>query len=368
MILTVNMGSSTCKCALFSIVKNSVLPDPLWEKKIEWNKKNDINSVSYQIHNELKDLPIKFICHRVVHGGKYFFEPTLLDKKTIKKIQSLNDLAPLHNPLNVKGILAFQKAFSNTSQYACFDTAFHRDLPKQIYTYPIPLNWLKKGIRKYGFHGISFEYCINRYYELTKKTNQKIICCHLGSGCSAASIQGYSSLNTTMGFTPLDGLMMGTRSGTIDTSAVTYLMKKKTMQDIEKMLFTQSGLKGIYGKSSDMRTIEDQIVKGNDKAQLAYDLFLEILVETLGKLFFSLGGMDTLIFTGGIGENMAKLRFDVCNRLKVIDCIIDEKKNKQVEQDMNICATKSKKDIFVIYTKENWQMAKNCFKYYSIIK
>lgn len=375
-ILIINAGSSTYKCSLFQCKKKGSDISPtftlLWEDIIEFENQKDIESSLKQKflslwegnHTLIKDSSeIKIVGHRVVNGGESLFQPTIVTPQVKQTIRELIPLAPLHNPSNLEGIELMEKLIPHAKQLAVFDTAFHHQLPEKVATYPIPYAWRKKGIRRYGFHGISHQYCTKRASELLKRNDLKIVCCHLGNGSSLAAVDQGHCINTTMGFTPLEGLMMGTRSGSIDPGILLYLLKDKgfSADDLNRLLNDESGCKGICG-TQDMREITNRSHNGDKLAQLALDMYTERLKMTISAMIASLSGIDVLIFTAGIGENSSKIRSDTCKSLTFAGIQLDEDKNKQPEPDTDISLAGSAVRILVIHTREDFAIAHECYK------
>jgi len=258
--------------------------------------------------------------HRVVHGAEEFKEPVLLDNPVIRKIRQCIAIAPLHNPANLAGILACKKLLPGVKQVAVFDTAFHQSLPGYAYIYGLPYEYYRKfGIRKYGFHGTSHEYVAGEAARILKKplNRLKIITCHLGNGCSITAIDKGKSIDTSMGFTPLEGLIMGTRCGDIDPALVTYIMAKKRLgtPSMDELLNKRSGLKGISGVSNDMRVLESNARRGNNRCKLAIDIFAYRIKKYIGAYTAIMAGADAIVFTAGIGENQKGLREKICRGL-----------------------------------------------------
>lgn len=387
-ILAINTGSSSFKGSLFDFS----LPNPkeaLWEGSLDWGK----NSTKAKFKTTLgtwesspapstfKELLTSFlehlwkgsqaplkdpseitvVVHRVVHGGEGLIYPCPITPLIKQTIEDLKHLAPLHNPVNREGIAIAEEIFPKAAHWACFDTAFHHTIPEAIYTYPIPLRWRQMGVRRYGFHGISHQYCSKQAASLIKQPIEdlKILCCHLGNGSSLCAIQGGQSRNTTMGFTPLDGLMMGTRSGTFDTSAVLYLQEQ--CSDLGSMLNKESGIKGIFGKSSDMRELMEGVAENDPVASLAITMYIQILKENIGRMLLTLEGIDLLIFTGGIGENSPFIRDKACQALHFLGAEIDTSLNEKSIPDTFLSTPSSKVAIALIHTEENWEMAQSVY-------
>lgn len=275
---------------------------------------------------------VEGVGHRVAHGGTYA-DSQLVTGEVLDRITQLNQFAPSHNPVNVLGIEAFQKALPKIGQVAVFDTSFHQTLEEEYFLYPLPYRYYDNHqIRKYGFHGTSHQYIATTVAELLGDTpNQKVISCHLGNGASICAIRDGLSVNTSMGFTPLAGLMMGSRSGDIDPSIVTYLqtLGNKSPEEIEDVMNRESGLLGVSGLSNDLRDIEHAAAQGNHRAELAIKMFNNRVAQTIATYIVDLQGVDCLVFTAGIGENSKTMRSSVCQLLSVFGIEIDEEKNHQ---------------------------------------
>jgi len=327
----------------------------LWEDKKE---------VFDNIHKTLSTLwetigPIDAVGHRVVHGGERFFKPTVITSAVKKDIHHLAELAPLHNPLNLEGIEAMEKIYPDVPQVAVFDTAFHHTMPQAQQTYPIPEGWRSQGIRRFGFHGISHRYCSQKAAEFLDDTSLKLINCHLGNGSSLAAINSGKSVDTTMGFTPLEGLMMGTRSGSIDPGILLYLLDKNyNHKELDRTLNFESGLKGITG-TEDLR----QVLKEIDKPlnTLGYHMFILSLKKNILSMMASLNPIDLIVFTAGIGENAPKVRADSCAGLSFLGISLDPSKNENGQEDRIISSDQSTIKVMVIHTKENKAIAEDVF-------
>ena len=398
-VLVLNAGSSSQKSCLYEL--NDVLPDrppqPLWEAQIDWNHRQGVALLKVEtasgteqeeefasdsrqaaisrmletlwqgkthVINSLKEIDI--VGHRVVHGGQDYQQSTLISPDVKEAIARLSVFAPVHNPVNLEGIEALEKILPNRPQVAVFDTAFHAQLPPAAFVYPGPYEWLEDGIRRYGFHGISHQYCARRAAQILNRdlTDLRLISCHLGNGCSLAAIRGGWSVDTTMGFTPLDGLMMGSRSGAIDPGIIIHLLRRSdlTAEKLDNILNRNSGLKGISGVSSDMRQIGEAITQGNERAQLALDIYIHRLRAGIGAMLASLGGLDALIFTAGVGENSPIVRAAACEAFGFLGLKLDGKKNQHSPVDEDIAAVDSATRVLVIHTQEDWEIARECWK------
>jgi acetate kinase len=314
-------------------------------------------------HGVIKDKSeIAAVGHRVVHGGESFSESQLITSDVIKEIARCMDYAPLHNPPNLKGIRATQALLPDAPQVAVFDTAFHQTMPNHAYMYGLPYVLYKRhGIRRYGFHGTSHLFVSERLPDLTGELleNQKVITCHLGNGCSVAAIKEGKSIDTSMGFTPLEGLLMGTRSGDLDPAIVLHIMNKEelTMHEANTMLNKHSGIQGLSGISSDMREIEEEYSE-NNRARLTFNVFCYRLKKYIGAYAAVMGGLDTIVFTGGIGENSSMTRDHVLSDLDFLGIQLDDKLNLAEEKgEREISKKESRVKIFVIPTNEELVIA-----------
>jgi len=314
-------------------------------------------------HGVIKDKKeIDALGHRVVHGGETFTKSALVTDEVIKGIRDNIELAPLHNPHNLRGITACINHLPETPQVAVFDTAFHQQMPPYSYLYGIPYSLYRRyKIRRYGFHGTSHRYVSERAAKLMNKPldSLKLITCHLGNGCSMAAIDGGVSIDTTMGFTPLEGLLMGTRSGDMDPSVILYIMAKEELGSSEAnaLLNKHSGLMGISGISSDMRDILLEAKDGDKQAGFAFDVFCYRIKKYVGAYGASLGGLDAVVFTGGIGENSAEVRSRSLSGLSYMGITIDDELNTSSNKEKNIATSDSPVDVYVIPTNEELMIA-----------
>jgi acetate kinase len=400
-ILVLNSGSSSQKSALYEISGEPPAdpPLPLWRGQIEWDgdqaeirvqnsrgadKKQRLAVASRRqaIEQLLASLwtgdarvvfapsEIEIVGHRIVHGGKDFEQPTVITPEVKSAIARMSVFAPLHNRAELEGIEIIDKHFGDVHlkipQVAVFDTGFHSRLPEAAAVYPGPYEWLGQGIRRYGFHGINHEYCAQRAAQLLGRELNllKLVTCHLGNGCSLAAIRRGRSVDTTMGFTPLDGLMMGTRSGSLDPGILTYLMReeKSTGQQLDDLLNKKSGLLGISGISGDMRQIVAAMKDGNSRAKLAFDIFLHHLQSGIGAMTAVLGGMDALVFTAGIGENSPELRTAACANFAFLGLKLDPARNLQSPADQEISLADSAVRVLIIRAQEDWAIARDCWR------
>jgi len=396
-ILVLNAGSSTQKCAVFDFnAASDEVISPIWEGRIEWSQAfasvttrskthqspeeripvgptNDHIGVTRRMLEGIWTGPgavvssareIDLVGHRIVHGGPYLRETVVVSPKTKHLIESAAPFAPLHNQMELEGVNLCEEIFSHAQQVAVFDTSFHRTMPQFATLYPGPYEWAKKGIFRYGFHGINHEYCAKRAASMLHRdlSSPKLVTCHLGNGCSLAAIADGKSVDTTMGFTPLDGLMMGTRSGAIDPAILIYLAQRCDLspEQIDSVLNYESGLLGISGHSSDMREIVRQMKEGHPRSRLAFDMFIHILCKGIAAMAAAINGMDVLVFTAGIGENSPDVREAACNRLSFLGVKIDLEKNISPRGDNDLSAADSSVRILKIRAQEDWAIAREC--------
>ncbi|MDD4576879.1 MAG: acetate kinase [Bacteroidales bacterium] len=311
---------------------------------------------------------IKACGHRVAHGGEYFPVSVLVDEDVKKKINELCELAPLHNPANLKGILVMEKLLPGLPQVAVFDTSFHQSMPPEAFLYAIPYDYYQvHKVRRYGFHGTSHKFVAAKGAKMIDKNweDLKIITCHLGNGGSIAAIKNGKSIDTSMGFTPVEGLMMGTRSGDLDIGALLYIAEneKLDIKGMNNLVNKRSGLCGISGVGSDMRDIEAEAEKGNQRAQYSLDMFAYKVKKYIGAYAASLGGVDLIIFTGGIGENARNIRYDVCKDLAFLGVDFDDKINHEIiGTDAILTKDGSKTKVLVVTTDEEFVIANDTFQ------
>src|SRR5438045_4146465 len=395
-VLVLNSGSSSQKSSLYEI--GQTLPDDpptsLWQGKIEWrdevaeveikNARGVVQKNRAKVSSRAKavkhllgtltdgDRPaltslteIDVVGHRVVHGGPKYEEPVSLTPEVRAGIAKASAFAPLHNRAELEGIEIIEKLLGRVPQVAVFDTGFHRKIPQAAAVYPGPYQWFKHDIRRYGFHGINHQYCATRTARLLGRdlNSLKLVTCHLGNGCSLAAIRDGHSIDTTMGFTPLEGLMMGTRSGSIDPGILTYLMRQGRLrsEEIDDVLNKESGLLGISGISRDMREILEFVKQGHSRAKLAFDIYVHRLQAGIGAMVAVLGGIDALIFSGGVGENSADVRDAACKQLAFLGLKLDDAANRQRTSDRDIAAPDSRVRVMIIRAQEDWAIAKECW-------
>ena len=322
-----------------------------------------LNTLVSPEYGAIKSLDeINAVGHRMVHGGERFSESVLLNKEVLDAFIACNDLAPLHNPANLKGVNAVSAILPNVPQVGVFDTAFHQTMPDYAYMYAIPYELYEKyGVRRYGFHGTSHRYVSQRVCEFlgVDPKGKKIITCHIGNGASISAIKDGKCIDTSMGLTPLEGLVMGTRSGDIDAGAVTFIMEKEGLNatGVSNLLNKKSGVLGVSGVSSDMRELEAAVAAGNPKAILAEKMYFYRIKKYIGAYAAALGGVDIILFTGGVGENQANCRSEVCEGLEFMGVKIDLEKNKVRGEEAIISADDSKVTVAVIPTDEELMIA-----------
>ena len=388
-ILVLNSGSSSLKFQLFEIkekeyvlIKGIVDGIGLDNSFIKYEIKGNAKKINKKIKNHkaaLKDVldiilnnkiisslsDIKAIGHRAVHGGEEFKKTVLINDKVMKKIDELSELAPLHNPANLTGMRVCKELLPNVKQVAVFDTEFHSNMPEKAFVYGIPYKYYKgDGIRRYGFHGTSHKYVSKKAAEILGKNYDKlkIITCHLGNGSSIAAVQNGKRIDTSMGFTPLEGVIMGTRCGDIDPAIIFFLMKKEklSVKEVDNILNKKSGLLGISGISPDVRVLWDDEKKENKRAHLALDVLAYRIVKYIGSYISVLNGVDAIVFTAGIGENAYYLRERILKNFEYIGLKIDKTKNKNNE--LIISSDNSKIKALVIPTNEELQIARETFE------
>jgi acetate kinase len=397
-ILVLNAGSSSQKSCLYDLSEGlpEHPPEPLWEGAIDWtvqpgsaqiNVKSHGKSITETIASEVKAdamrhllntlwqgetrvlqniSAIDVVGHRVVHGGEVYRESVWITDEVKAAIARLATFAPVHNPVNLAGIETIEQILgAETPQVAVFDTAFHAHLSPSAYVYPIPYACLEAGIRRYGFHGTSHKYCAERAAQLLGRelTDLHLITCHLGNGASLAAIRDGRSVDTTMGFTPLDGLMMGSRSGAIDPGILIHLLRQGYSADeLEKMLNQDSGLKGVSGVGADMRQIFAAIEQGNDRAKLALDVYIHRLQAEMAAMLVNLEQLDAIVFTAGVGENVPYVREAACRGFGFLGVKLDLEKNRNHPVDINIATDDSQVQVLVIHTQEDWAIAQECWR------
>jgi acetate kinase len=386
-IIAINAGSSSLKFQLFEMPSEEVITKGLIER-IGLNDSIFNITVNGEKIQEVTDIPnhdvaVKMLLdkltnlgiikslseivgmgHRVVHGGEEYNDSVLITDEVIKKLEELSELAPLHNPANITGIKAFQSVLPNVPAVAVFDTAFHQTMPESSYLYSLPYEYYEKyGIRKYGFHGTSHKYVSERAAEMLGRPIEqlRLISCHLGNGVSIAAIEGGKSIDTSMGFTPLAGVTMGTRSGNIDPAIIPFLMEKtnKTVDEVVNVLNKKSGMLAVSGFSSDLRDIEGEANQGNDRAELALEVFANRIHKYIGSYAARMSGVDAIIFTAGIGENSDVIRARILKGLEFMGVYFDPSLNKVRGEETFITYPHSPVKAMIIPTNEEVMIARD---------
>lgn len=398
-ILVLNAGSSSQKSCLYDVPEGAFPEtpcEPLWEAKVDWGASEEYGLLTVEagdcdreihlspdapsrglgevlktlVEGETKVLEqlseIAIVGHRVVHGGAKYSQATRVTAEVKDTIEELIPLAPNHNPAHLEEILAVEEVLGDIPQVAVFDTAFHSSMPKSVAAYPIPYEWFDRGVRRYGFHGISHRYCAERSAALLGQPLEslRIITAHLGNGCSLAAVSGGKSVNTTMGFTPLEGLMMGSRSGSIDPAIPLYLIREEGFDadGVDRLLNKQSGLKGVSGASGDLRSILKAMNEGSDRAKLAFEMYVTRLQSAIAGSIPQLGGLDVLAFTAGVGENSAEVREATCRGLEFLGLKLDSQTNAESPKDAEISTAESTVKVMVVSAQEDWAIARECWQ------
>jgi acetate kinase len=398
--LVINGGSSTFKCWFQDVPASpsAMRLEPLWSARADWGLHSGSAEVKitgpggksttstipgdtpaailepmlralWQGETKVIDSPAEIAVagHRIVHGGPKYRASVLITPEVRSGIAEQSEFAPAHNRAQLEAIRTVDRVVGTAvPQVAVFDTAFHTTLEPRAYVYAGPYSWLEQGIRRYGFHGISVQYATRRSAELlnTSASAQRLIVCHLGNGASVTAVASGKSVDTSMGLTPLEGLMMGTRSGSIDPSILVYLIRQHgyTADQIDDILNRQSGLLGVSGVSGDMRETLEAIQTGNQRARLAYDIYAHRLVREIGGMLAVLGGVDAIVFTGGVGENCAPLRQEVCEQFGFLGLKLNLSRNAAPSLDQNIAISDSPVQVLVIRADEDWEIACECHR------
>jgi acetate kinase len=399
-ILAINGGSSSFKSSLFEVTGQEggrAAPQPLWEARVDWEHHAGVAEIQVKTRGAVfgRSIPVKSPLesldplmemlwsgetriiggrseieaagHRVVHGGRAFRESTRITPEVRAGIARMASFAPEHNRLELEAMECMDRILgANAVQVAVFDTAFHAALPAAAYVYPVPYEWVEQGIRRYGFHGISHQYTSRRAADILGRELQslRMITCHLGNGCSLAAIREGISVDTTMGFTPLEGLMMGTRSGSIDPGILIHLVRHRgyRAEELDRVLNKESGLRGVSGVTGDMREILAGISRGEARARLAFDVYVHRLCAEIGAMVASLGGLDALVFTAGIGENCPPVRARVAEAFRFLGVKLDSAGNEDSPADKDIAASDSAVRVVVVHTQEEWEIARESFR------
>lgn len=386
-VLSINAGSSSLKFTLFEMPEEKELISGVFERiglnesfySIEINGIKEKKEEVIKNHKEAFEILIKELLnnkiienlnevegigHRVAQGGAYFDKTVLASKENIEICEKLSELAPLHNPPQIAALKSAQEVFKNAAHTLVFDTAFHQTIEIENFLYAVPYEWYTKyNVRRYGFHGTSHKYINLKANKLLNKEDTKIISCHIGNGASISAIKNNKCINTSMGFTPNAGLMMGTRCGDIDATIVTYMMRETgiSAEMVDDILNKESGLLGVSGVSSDSRDIEDGIKNGDKRCILAQNIYVSKIVDYIAKYYVQLGGCDAIVFTAGVGENSPDVRKAVCEKLNVLGIKIDLDKNNVRGKETLISKDDSKVKVYIIPTNEELMIAKDTF-------
>ena len=388
-ILSVNAGSSSLKFQMYEMPEEKVLISGTFERigidggmyTIKYNGEKKKTEREFNTHSEavqvlIEELlnykviesldEIKGVGHRIVHGGEHYTHSVVATEEVINDLTGISELAPLHNPANLTGIKAFEEKIPDALEVCCFDTAFHQTMDRKEFLYPVPYEWYEKyGVRKYGFHGMSHNYIALRTAEILNNPSARIISCHIGNGGSLCAIKDGKSIDTSMGFTPNAGLMMGSRSGDIDATLIPYIMGKtgETLEEVINDLNKKSGYLGVSGVSSDSRDIEDAAAAGNERAILSQEMYVEKIVNYIAEYYLELGGADAIVFTAGVGENSKDTRKAIVEKLAPLGIKIDEEKNNIRGEEALISTDDSTVKVYVIPTDEEVMIARDTYKF-----
>ena len=388
-ILSVNAGSSSLKFQMYEMPEEKVLISGTFERigidggmyTIKYNGEKKKTEREFNTHSEavqvlIEELlnykviesldEIKGVGHRIVHGGEHYTHSVVATEEVINDLTGISELAPLHNPANLTGIKAFEEKIPDALEVCCFDTAFHQTMDRKEFLYPVPYEWYEKyGVRKYGFHGMSHNYIALRTAEILNNPSARIISCHIGNGGSLCAIKDGKSIDTSMGFTPNAGLMMGSRSGDIDATLIPYIMGKtgETLEEVINDLNKKSGYLGVSGVSSDSRDIEDAAAAGNERAILSQEMYVEKIVNYIAEYYLELGGADAIVFTAGVGENSKDTRKAIVEKLAPLGIKIDKEKNNIRGEEALISTDDSTVKVYVIPTDEEVMIARDTYKF-----
>ena len=393
-ILVINSGSSSLKFELIDMINEKTISkgicerigisDPIFTfKNLEKNTKIDARPEPMSDHKIAIDIVLKTlqdseigvissvddidaIGHRVVHGGEYYSDSTLVDDEAVTRIEELCALAPLHNPANIMGIKVMRELLPNKKNVAVFDTAFHQTMEQKSFMYAFPYeDYTELKVRKYGFHGTSHKYVSEVARKMLGKEESKVIVCHLGNGASLSAVKDGKVVDTSMGLTPLAGVMMGTRTGDVDPASAFYVMEKRglTLKEIDTRMNKQSGILGIFGESSDFRDLEKAMDEGKERAKLAYEMFIHKIVSYIGAYTAVMNGVDAIAFTGGIGENATRVRKLVCKNFEYLGLDFDEEKNaSRPKGNVELTKSDSKVKVYKIETAEELVIARDTYR------
>ncbi len=362
MILVFNAGSSTLKHALFDDEAGAEIASGVLEVSPEpGGHRAAAREILRSIREQASGSPIRAVGHRVVHGGDFFRESARIDRAMLTALARVSELAPLHNPPALAVIEAARDDLPSVPQVAAFDTAFFNGLPARARIYPVPWQWTSEwGIHRFGFHGLSHSYCAERAREIASPRPRRLVTCHLGNGCSAAAVVDGSPVATTMGFTPMEGLMMGRRSGSLDPGILLWVARRRGVapETLDDILNHRSGLLGVSGVSSDFREVEAAAAGGHDRARLALEIYADRVRSSIGGLAASMGGIDALVFSAGVGEHSASLRAAACEGLAFLGLRLDAAANAACRPDADVAEPGSPARILVIHTREELVVAR----------
>jgi acetate kinase len=367
-ILVINGGSSSFKCALYDLsagaADSSGRPEPLWKEHTDWTGAGSPAEALEPVLRRAADADV--VGHRIVHAGMTLRSTAWITSEVRLAIAENAEMAPAHNRFELEAIDVTTRVMGPAvRQVAVVDTAFHAGLEPEAYVYPGPYEWLEEeGIRRFGFHGISYQYAARRASQLRARTPGRMVICHLGSGASLCAVRDGASVDTTMGFTPLEGLVMSSRSGSIDPGIIVYLLRHRgySAEDLDQILNKESGLMGVSGFSGDMRAVLHRRELGDPRAELAFNVYMRRLTREAGAMVAVLGGLDTLVFTGGVGEGSAEVRAALCGQLGFLGLSLDASKNAQPEGDSDLAAPGSPIPVLVIHAEEEWEIARECWR------
>jgi acetate kinase len=364
--LALNAGSSTLKAALYDLAPGTALATPLepdWRDEVRWDPTRSGTAAGEMLRRIGSHVQVDVVGHRIVHGGERFRTPRWLTSEVKAEVASLATSAPLHNAAALRGVVEAERSVGRgTPQVGVFDTAFHAELPLAAHAYPGPRDWLERGLRRFGFHGINHEFVAHRAAHLLDRplAHLRLITCHLGSGCSLAAVRGGRSVDTTMGFTPLEGLVMGTRSGSVDPGLLIHLMREPgaSVDAIDQVLNRHSGLRGLSGLSGDLRDVLAALEGGDQAAQLAFDVYIHRLRFHIGAMLPALGGLDAIVFTAGVGENAARVRAAALEPFAFLGVRLNPVLNAGPKGDTDVAADSSAVRVLVVRAQEEWAIAR----------
>jgi acetate kinase len=366
-ILVLNGGSSSFKCALYDLfadlLETATRPEPLWKEHTDWTGAGSPAEALEPVLTRAGEVEV--VGHRIVHAGLGLRATAWITDEVRSAIAKNAEVAPAHNRFELEALDVTARVMPGVRQVAVVDTAFHAGLEPTAYVYPGPYEWLEQeGIRRFGFHGISYQYATRRAVQLLGHMPARMLVCHLGSGASLCAVRDGASVDTTMGFTTLEGLMMSSRSGSLDPGIIVYLLRHRgySAEDLDQILNKESGLMGVSGFSGDMRAILHRRELGDPRAKLAFDVYIRRLTREAGAMLTVLGGLDALVFTGGVGENSGEVRAALCAQLEFLGLRLDPSKNAKPQGDGDLAAAGSSIPVLMIHAEEEWEIARECWK------